>query len=210
MATKLEIYNLALHHMRGSSLATITDDVEARYVLDDFWDITLQEMLEAGFWKFAMRTAKITEDTSIVAAFGYSYAHNVPSDWVKTYYVSASEFALPLHDEFVEEGNLWFSNVTPLYVRYVSDHATGYGGDLTRWTARATIALSRRLALYAAPKAMGSSGASLEKMIEQADSSLTKAVSFEALREPSKRTPEGRWNSMRGNGWSRTGHYWDR
>lgn len=212
MPTKLEVYNLALLEMRASTLALITENVEARHVLDAQWDHNLDEMLEAGFWKFAMRTVSITEDTSITENFAHPYPHNMPSDWVKTYIVSANEYLEPPLDDFVEEANTIFAKVTPIYMRYVSNSSTGYGGDLLRWTARFTRACACRLASVSAGKAIGASADMIRKLEERADTKLLQALSFEALREPSKRAQQGLWASAGGSrgARSRTGHYWDR
>ena len=85
MATQLEIYNLALLQMKQSTLADLTEEIEARYVLDALYDFVLKEMVEKGYWVFAMRTVQITQDTAITPAFGYSMAFNMPEDWVKTW-----------------------------------------------------------------------------------------------------------------------------
>lgn len=208
MTTKLAVYNLSLLHLKASTLATITDNILSRRVLDSFWDIVLQEMLEAGFWKFAMRTVEITEDTAVTEAFGYAYPHDFPSDWVKTYAVSASEFLDPLLEDYIEESNLLWAHVTPLYLRYVSNGSSGYGLDLTRWTARFVTAIAFNLAWRGAPKITNASDALIDRLAKDKDAALSRALSFEAMREPSKRIPEGKWNqARRGNNFrGRIGH----
>ena len=197
MTTKLQLYNLALAKMKASALVAVTDRSEARRALDTHYDHVLQYMLEAGFWKFAMRTVSITQDTSVTPSFGYSQAFNMPSDWVRTYDVSASQDFNPPLEDWIEESNLFFAHSGPLYVRYVSNSSSGYGLDLSRWTARFITAVAYELAARSAPKATGSSDSFTEKLEKDAVAALSNAKNFEALREPSKRLPQGAWNTGR-------------
>lgn len=196
MPTQLEVYNLALYHLKETKLAAVDEAREARYVLDDWWAQTRKYMLEAGFWKFAMRTISITENTSVTPAFGLSKAFDKPSDWVRTYLVSASEYLDPPLDDWVEESGYIFADAAPIYMRYVSN-GVAYGLDTDLWTARFVQAFSYRLAYNAAGKITGMSETSLKELEGKADSEMAKALSFEALREPNKRPPVGRWNQAR-------------
>lgn len=200
MPTVLEVYNLALYHLKQSKLAAIDEAVEARYALDDWYDQTLKWMMEAGFWKFAMRSVSITNDPDTATSFGFQYVFNKPSDWVKTYQVSGSEYFDPPLDNWIEEGNAFLSDVTPIYLRYVSNSDEGYGYDLDRWTARFVQAFSLRLATNVAGRLTGMSNKDLDDLSAKSDSELQKALSFEALREPAKRPPVGRWNQARNGG----------
>ena len=74
--TKLAVYNQALIQLKQSSLVSLTEEIEARYVLDTLYDAVTKEMLEKGHWTFAMRSVEITQDTAITPAFGYSKAFN--------------------------------------------------------------------------------------------------------------------------------------
>jgi hypothetical protein len=195
VATQLQIYNQALLALRASPLASVSEARESRRVLDEFYTTVLAEMLEAGFWKFAMRTVKITEDTSNTPEFGYSHAHNKPDDWVRTYQLSDSERLEYSLDDWIEESNLFFADVTPIYVRYVSNDSD-YGGDLTRFTSRYTKAVAFELAWRSLPKLAGT-GVEKEALLKDKEAAISEAKSFEALREPSRRPPAGRWNRAR-------------
>ena len=201
MATQLEIYNLALSHIKETKLAAVDEAREARYVLDLFYTQDLAFMLEAGFWKFAMRTVQIDYDPNTSTAFGMSRVFNKPTDWVRTYIVSASERLDPPLDDWLEEGNVFIADVTPIYVRYVSNSSEGFGTDADRWTARFSNAFSWRLASSIAPKIMGASEAGKAGIKDEADRALKEALTFEAMREPSRRPPGGRWNTDRFRGY---------
>jgi hypothetical protein len=198
MATQLDVYNQALLALKESTLASLTEERESRRVLDALWTDVRLKMIEAGFWKFAVRAVSITQDTSITPAFGYSKAFNKPSDWVKTYMVSASEYFDPPHYDWIEESSLFFSDIDPIYVRYISNASPGYGFDPGRWTGRFVEAFAFELAWRAAPKAAGSSDTLTDSLDKQKIRALSSALSFEALREPIRRPPQGLWNSVRG------------
>ncbi len=200
MTTQLEIYNLALSHIKESALAAVDEAREARYQLDLHYAQDLKFMLEAGFWKFAMRTVKIEFDPDTAPTFGPSRVFNKPADWVRTYLLSASDRLDPPLDDWLEEGNVFLADVTPIYVRYVSNSATGYGMDMNRWTARFVTAFSWRLSTSIAPKIMGASEASKGNLADQADRALKEALTFEAMREPTRRPPQGKWNTNRFRG----------
>jgi hypothetical protein len=197
MTTQLEIYNMALLHLRETILADLNEDREARYTLDLLWAPVRQVMLESGFWKFAIRTVKIESDPDVVPNFGLPLAFNKPADWVKTYLVSASEMMDPPHYDWVEEANQFFSNVDPLFLRYVSNATPGYGHDPSKWTAKFTEAFSFELAWRAAPKVTGASDSLLDRLEANKKAALSTALSFEALREPTRRPPQGKFNSVR-------------
>lgn len=199
MVTQLQVYNLALLKLKQSNLAVITEDIEARYALDDLWDQALKVNLECGYWKFAMRTVSITEDTTIVPEFGYELAFNKPSDWAKTYFVTLDEHvdtAAPFND-WSEETGLFFCDSGPLYVRYVSNSSSGYGYDLSVWPGLYTDTIACWLAWQGAGKIAGSSDAFVTKLEEDYEKAKSKGLTYEALREPPKMLPEGRWNRGR-------------
>lgn len=200
MTTQLEIYNLALSHVREGTLAAVDEAREARYQLDLHYSQDLAFMLEAGFWKFAMRTVKIDYDPDTATAFGASRVFNKPDDWVRTYLVSGSERLDPPLEDWLEEGNVFIADITPIYVRYVSNSDTGYGMDMTRWTARFVAAFAWKLASSIAPKVMGASESSKAGIKEEADRALKEALVFEAMREPTRRPPDGKWNQARTRG----------
>lgn len=196
--SKLTLYNAALIEMKATPLVDLSEVNEASLVLDVLYEQTLAEMLEAGFWKFAIRSVQIDADADITPAFGEAFAFNFPDDWVKTYVAAGDEmFATPL-ENLKEEAHLYFADIDPIFVRYVSNSDDGFGMDFTRWTARFHQATAMELAWKACPKAAGSSENLREEIEKNKVIALGKALAFEAHREPTKRLPEGKWNKVRG------------
>lgn len=189
MATKLQIYNEALRHVGDLRLATLTDDVEARYSLDDAWSRAIEKSFTQGLWNFATRTEQLTalgidgvtttysqsgttitvtrtahglvagnnvyltigsgsaasglyvvataaaNTFTVVAATsattsgsvkitvtipGNNYAFQKPNGWARTIQISTSSL-FSNQVNYRDEGGLIHTNVTPVYMRYISD-----------------------------------------------------------------------------------------
>jgi len=133
MATKLSLFSDALLLCGERALSSLSDNVEARRLLDQVYNNGgVDYCLAQGFWPHAMRTQQLDYDPATSPSFGYAYAHSKPSDWVVTAAISDDEYLrTPLVDYSFENG-WWYTDVTPIYIRYVSNDAS-YGYDLGNW-----------------------------------------------------------------------------
>src|SRR5688500_18698404 len=84
MATQLGVWNEALRFLGQPALATTTDDIEARYVLDGAWVEAINFVLRQAPWKFALKTSSIVGSTSGTIS-GYTHAFTKPADWLRTH-----------------------------------------------------------------------------------------------------------------------------
>ena len=137
--TRLNIYNNALLLCKERFLASLTEEVKARRLLDQVWDSNgVRYCLEQGQWQFAMRTQQIDYDPDTDSQFGYQYVFEKPTDWVLTSAMCSDErFTTPLTQYTDESGagvDYWTADITPIYVKYVSDDDQ-WGNDLSRWPA---------------------------------------------------------------------------
>lgn len=131
--TRLKIYNGALDLCGERGLASLTENRKPRRLLDRVWDADgVRYCLEQGEWQFAMRTEEIAYDPSTTTQFGYSYAFNKPDDWVATHAVCSDPFFRSPLINYADEVDYWFADITPIYVKYVSDDEQ-YGGNLANW-----------------------------------------------------------------------------
>lgn len=133
MTSKLALYNAALREIGSDRIAALTTQAERRYVLDDVYDGVIEQCLEAGQWKFAIRSAEIPASTTVTPAFGYAYAFSKPSDLIRLTAISASEQLEPSLENYRDETGYWYADVDTLYTAYVSSDPT-YGLDLSFWT----------------------------------------------------------------------------
>jgi hypothetical protein len=191
MATQLAIYNATLRHCRAARIATVSDTVESRRVLDDFYTDTIAYMLEMGFWKFAMNSVMIEADADLIPEFGFTNVFSRPSDFVKMYDISGDEnFNCPLTQWLLESQGI-FADVDPIYVKYVSN-STDYGGNLAIWPARFLVAFEWELAFRVAPRLTKG-----DDIVTECDNKrkefLSSALSYDALDEAPKGPPTGRF-----------------
>ena len=135
MTTKLRIYNGALLLCGQTRLSALTDDIEARYLLDEVYDDGgINDCLEEGQWRFAMRSARFDYDAAVEPSWGLKRAFEKPPDWVVTSAVASDEyFTTPLIGrQYVDEADYWYADLDEIYVRYVSDD-TNFGMNIGDW-----------------------------------------------------------------------------
>lgn len=192
MPTRLSLYNEALRLCSERPLRTLSDDVEARHVLDTIWDgNVIRYALEQGQWNFATRTNELTYTPSIEPPFGYRRAFVKPADLVRLTGISTDEyFTYPL-SRFKDEAGFWFCDWDTIYVSYVSDDAE-YGADLSLWPATFSRYVAAHLAAEAAP-ALSNSASKTEDLRQLTRKRLVDARSKDAIQEAVGFPPTGTW-----------------
>lgn len=199
MATKLGVYNQALLELKQRKLAALTDANTARRTLDDFWDTVKEYMLAEGLWNFAGRAAAIEASTDVEPEFGFTYAVEIPEDFVRLVAISANGDFWPTLDRYHIESGYWHVNVNPLYVRWISN-GNDYGSDLSLWTPAFERATALELAHRVAPHLTGMSEDRLIALEKKAKRELTNARSKDAMDQMAERPPPGRLVNARLNG----------
>lgn len=199
----LSIYNGALRIIRHRSLATVSDDTEARYLCDAEYAKVKAWALEQGLWNFALRASAIEYDSGNSPEFGYTYAFAKPDDFVRLNAIGANAYFYPPLEHYTDEGAFWLADVDLLYVSYVSDGAS-YGGDISTWTATFDLAVEYELAFRIAPHLTSMGEDSLKDLERKRDKAMRDARSKDALNQGAQRPPPGRLVQSRlGNRWSR-------
>jgi hypothetical protein len=133
VTTRLQVYNNALMLCGERLLASLTEDREPRRLLDQVWDSDgVRYCLEQGQWQFAMRTQQIYSNPSEDPPFGYRLAFDKPSDWISTSAVCSDEYFTQPLIRYADELELWYADIDPIYVKFVSSDVN-YGGDPSLW-----------------------------------------------------------------------------
>lgn len=148
MATQLGLYQGALRLLKHRRIASTSDAVPERYLLDDVYAGAKAFLLEQAQWSFASRSTSVSGSAS--SNRGFSYRFTKPSDFVRLISISASSSYYPPFENFAEDNTYWFSNETTLYIAYVSDDAS-YGGDLTKWPETYAKVVEAYLAMEVGP-----------------------------------------------------------
>ncbi len=194
MATdQLAIYNIALHAIGERILASTTEESHARRLLDEVWDRgngTLNYVLEQGYWNIAVRTVQIDKSSSVTPSFGLAFAFDVPSDFVRLVQISGSEhFYDPLNNYEIEV-DLWYADIDPIFVRYISDDAS-YGTNLSNWPDTMTLYAGYYMATQIAPTLKND--IDMEKLEKRTNRMLIDARSKDAQQERTRFQPPGSW-----------------
>lgn len=198
MTSKLTLYNGALGIVGQPAVSSLTEAHENRYLLDNVWDEgAIKTCLEMGMWNFAMRTVTIENDDDVTPSFGFQKAFSKPSDWVRTYQISSDEnFYNPLVDaDYTDEGEYWYSDTDPLYVRYVSNDSS-YGSDVSIWPQSFVLYFQHYLANRIAPRIIADMQVRMA-MEKAMDKALVNAKAKDAMNEGAKFMPEGSWARAR-------------
>lgn len=198
-ADKLSLYNGALLFIGERKLILLTENVEPRRLLDDVWDRgAVDTVLEHGQWNFATRSSKFEYNPSMIPAFGYNRVFEKPSDFIKTCAVCSDEyFQIPLL-QHLDEAGFWFASLDDIYVRYVSNDGE-YGTDISLWPPSFRAYFEAWLGCQIIYKITHSDSEETAKKKERDKLKIT-AKSQDAMNEPTKFTPSGRFRAARGRG----------
>lgn len=204
MTTLLRVYNEALRHLGERRLASTSEARDARYHLDDAVTEVKAKCLEAGYWNFAMRAIEQTASGTLTPAFGFSYAFEKPSDWVRTYIVSPNEWLGEWVSRFNDEAGIWYAQINPIWAKYVSND-TSYGYDLSLWPQSFAGYVAAELALAVAPSISSTSADKLADLKETVKRTKSSALAKDAMNEPPVAPPHGSWVRSRGGSWTGSG-----
>lgn len=196
MPSKLSIYNGALSVLGERKLASLTENREPRYKLDDVWDNDLiDRVLKMGQWKFAKRTVELEASPSVTPAFGYQYAFDRPSDFIRTIMFCADEYFDQPLTRYENEASWWFADVEIVYVAYVSNDEQ-WGSDLTLWPPNFTEMVEHYVAMKVAPRLTGID-ISATTLANWYKMWLAEAKASDAMEAPAKFPPKGGWAKSR-------------
>jgi hypothetical protein len=195
--TKTTLYNGALFLLEQPKLSSVTEDKEARHVLDHFYASkdARTDCLEMGNWNFATRTIRLDYNSDIDPDFGLKRAFTKPSDWIRTTEISSDEyFSHPMTDhQYKDEQLYWFADIDEIYVRFVSNGAS-YGFDFSVWPKSFEQLVEHYLAWKIAPRI---NPKKLKDVQKEFIESRKNALSKDALQEGVKFPPETGWQSAR-------------
>lgn len=124
----VNICNLALDELKQGPIVSIeTPRSNSEFIFARWYDTLRQESLRAHPWKCATKRVILTPDTSDDPPFGYTYAYNLPSDWIRNVSIGDDYLKDLKRDFVVEDGQILApagtssSDGISLYLRYVYD-----------------------------------------------------------------------------------------
>ncbi len=196
MTSKLSLYNGALTILGERKLASLTENRPPRKKLDDIWDNDLRErVLQHGQWNFASRAVQLEFSPSTTPSFGYQFAFDKPTDFIRTMAVCYDEyFNMPI-TRYADEAKWWFTDTELIYVKYVSKD-TQWGFDFSLWPENFTEYVEHYMAYKVAPRITGLDFNS-DDLEKKKDKALIAAKAIDAMESPAKFPPKGGWARSR-------------
>lgn len=202
MPSKLSLYNGSLRELGERKLSSLSENREARRVLDSIWDDdAIKTVLASGQWNFATNSIELSNSPSVTPAFGYEYAFDKPANWVRTVALCQDEYFNSPLVRYQDEGAYWYADLDLIYVRYV-DSGTSFGLDYSKWPPNFTRYVETWLAARAC-MSLTQNQTKRDNLERDAEVWLTKAKSTDAMDEATKFLPEGSWvrsRKFRGTG----------
>ncbi|CAN7294624.1 hypothetical protein [Neorhizobium sp. LjRoot104] len=197
MVDKLQVYKQALIHLQAASIVTLTDDVEARYVLDNAWTGVVEEAFSAGDWNAFKVSVALEESVTGTAALGWAYVFDYPDDYSRTVAVSNVPDFRSGFREYADEGGYLHSNTNPMFLRYISKANMT---DVATWPTMFWRYVAVKLAFETVGK-LTSSDALEAKLDKKLDKALRQAKSVDARNENNKVIGTGSWLRARQGGY---------
>lgn len=202
--SQLSLYNGALRLLGERKLGSLAEAREPQRILTDIWtdgNGAIQAMLEKGFWKFATRSAQLNYSPSITPPFGYKFAFNKSTDWVRTMAVCSDPYFNQPLTMYDDEAGFLYSDYTTIYVKFVSNDPS-YGLNWSIWTQAFIEYFESYLAWRSAFRITLSKEKEL-KVEKTMDKLGIRARSLDALDGPTKFSPSGSWTGARRGSTSR-------
>lgn len=212
MATdRLKLYNGALLICGQRQISSLTENVEARQLLDNVWnDSGVDYCLSQAQWRFAMRAQRLDYSTSVEPAYGLRRAFEKTTDWILTSAICQDErYQVPLL-QYTDETGILYADLDQIFVKFVSSD-TGYGGNLSLWGPAFTEYVKHYFAGKIVFKLTGDE-TRREYLLGPAGrpdkgavwSTLVTAKNRDAIAEPTRFAAQGTWtNARRGRGSNR-------
>jgi hypothetical protein len=200
MADKLSVYRGVCRACGERKLASLTETVKIRRLIDDVWadDAGVKACLQAAYWNFAMQDSAITYSPSVEPEFGFQRAFDKPEDWVRTFQVSNEETFTNLKYRYKDQHPYWYADDDTIYASYVSSDTTR-GMDLSLWTPFFTLYVEHHLASLIVVD-LENSRSSKQDIEQSGMRYFNKARATDAMDESMKFKPTGSWATARRGG----------
>lgn len=151
MASEVSICNRALSHLGGEVITSLSEDILSARLCNTFYADLRDELLELHPWNFARKRAELAQ-LSTAPTFGFTYAYQLPSDFINLYRIwdSTTTARDPADVPYeLEDNKLLFdwSSCKVIYIRRVT--------DVTKFSQAFISTLAARIAAQIAWKLTG-------------------------------------------------------
>lgn len=185
MASVVGICNSALIKLGASTIMSLTDASKNAQLCNEQYEKVREDLLRAHPWNFATMRAKLAR-LATAPAFQFSYAYQLPADWLRTVSVHDNDGGAGAVAYRVE-GRTLLSDAEDLYLRYV-----GGVDDPNEMPVSFREVLAWRLAGDLS-QAVTQSTTVQETMLRGFDRAMVAARSVDAIEDFPEQPPESAW-----------------
>ena len=194
--TQLDLFNGALTLIGERSLSSTSEATESQRLLTAVYGRgAVNFCLSRAEWRFAQRTVQLDSVVGLTPTFGFLYGFNVPSDHIRTVSLCIDENSTIPNNDYDKQGAVFYSNVDPMYLKYVSNGAN-YGALLSSWPVQFARYFEHYLASQICYKLTGGK-ISTDAATVIAEKMLDIARTADAAEGPGKFIPMGRFGRSR-------------
>ncbi len=189
MASEVGICNSALTKIGAGRIVALDDGSKNANACAELYPKLRDDLLRRHVWNFACERLKLAR-LAAAPAFGYAYAYQLPSNWLRTVAVYVDDAGAVLADYRIE-GRTILSSAEALYIVYIR-----VATDPNEMPADFREALAAMLACdLAVPIAQSSS--LRQEMADAFRDALARAKSVDAVEDCPEPMPEGAWVAVR-------------
>lgn len=189
MASIVGLCNRALVAIGAETITAITDGGNNANACNEVYEDARDEMLRAHPWNFAVARAKLGR-LAEAPAFGFRYAYQLPSDWLRTISVHGDEAGVATV-RHKHEGRAIHSDAADIYLRYIRRIT-----DVNMMDAMFRTALSIRIALDVVDR-VAHSESKVARVAKQFEQALRAAKSVDSQEDQPDEIPAGSWIAAR-------------
>lgn len=196
--TNTTVVNLALREIGTYRIEDFTEGSPEARVARDVWDQVVIAALEAHEWTFAKKYASLAAITSETPAARWTYAYQVPSDFVRLGAVSDNSTMRPemAEDEFENLDGKIYTNAETVYIAYVYAKTT-----VGTWPAYFVEYVSACLAARMASVLKATT--ERDRLEQLRVATLGRARSIDSVQTPIKVLAAGQWRAAMMGSWRR-------
>lgn len=190
VTTETDFINLSLTLLKSDTIPSSSGPAlnEKAKRLGQLWIATARrEILSEYNWDFATKRVNISDSGASIFKWGNSY--QLPSDFIRVVTINDEEW--PEQRFEIENGFILCDQASPLQLRYIFDQ-----DDYSKWTPKAVVAGTARLARYMSYGLTGSR-ALTESMTKISNDLVSEASLIDSQQNPPKRVERSVWKAAR-------------
>ncbi len=189
MASEVSICNVALSRINAAPITSLTDGSRQATLCHDLFPALRDELLRVHTWNFAVARVLLAR-REVAPVFGWSYAYQLPADFIRVVSVHGEESGRSVASYRVE-GDALLSDDPALYLRYIKRVT-----DTNIMTPDFRRALSLWLAADLA-LGLGNSRTLRGALLDEYRAALQAARSADAIEDTPLEEPDPSWVTAR-------------